>query len=105
LDGVSDGVLEDLAQRAIHGDLVQVPVTNLVARPKVVAAIETTGSVVNTFAPGIGSIVALALGGLYHGYHQLRNRKVNEALVQVVVELDAWWRTPCGAGGCIPARN
>jgi hypothetical protein len=40
--------------------------------------------VINTFAPGIGSIVALALGGLYHGYQQLRNRKVNEALVQGV---------------------
>ena len=39
---------------------------------------------VNTFAPGIGSIVALALGGLYHGYRQVRNRKVNEALIQGV---------------------
>jgi hypothetical protein len=39
---------------------------------------------VNTLAPGIGSIVALALGGLYHGYRQLRNRKVNEALIQGV---------------------
>ncbi len=36
------------------------------------------------FTPGIGSIVALALGGLYHGYRQVRNRKVNEALVQGV---------------------
>jgi hypothetical protein len=43
-----------------------------------------TRSVVNTFAPGIGSILALALGGLYHGYRQIRNRKVNEALVQEV---------------------
>ena len=41
------------------------------------AAIEATGSVVNTFMPGIGSILALALGGLYHGYRQVRNRKVN----------------------------
>jgi hypothetical protein len=40
--------------------------------------------VVNTFLPGIGSIVALVLGGLYHGYRQVRNRKVNEALVQGV---------------------
>jgi hypothetical protein len=39
---------------------------------------------VNTFAPGIGSILALALGGLYHGYRQIRNRKVNEALIQGV---------------------
>jgi hypothetical protein len=65
-------------------NLVQVPVTNLVAKPEAEAAISAAGSVVNTFAPGIGSIVALALGGLYHGYRQLRNRKVNEALVQGV---------------------
>jgi hypothetical protein len=65
-------------------NLVQVQVTNLVARPEAEAAISATGSVINTFVPGIGSIVALALGGLYHGYRQLRNRKVNEALVQGV---------------------
>ena len=63
---------------------VQVPVTNLVAKPEAEAVIQATGSVVNTFAPGIGSILALALGGLYHGYRQIRNRKVNEALVQGV---------------------
>src|SRR4051812_25496270 len=34
--------------------------------------------------PVFGSIVALALGGLYHGYRQVRNRKVNEALIQGV---------------------
>ena len=65
-------------------NLVQVPVTNLVAKPEALATIEATGSIVNTFAPGIGSILALALGGLYHGYRQVRNRKVNEALVQGV---------------------
>jgi len=65
-------------------NIVQVPVTNLVAKPEAEAAISAAGSVVNTLAPGIGSIVALALGGLYHGYRQLRNRKVNEALVQGV---------------------
>jgi hypothetical protein len=65
-------------------NLVQVPVTNLVAKPEVEAAIGATGSIVNTFAPGVGSIVALALGGLYHGYRRVRNRKVNEALVQGV---------------------
>ncbi len=42
------------------------------------------GAVLNTFAPGIGSILALALGGLYHGYRQVRNRRVNEALIQGV---------------------
>ncbi len=51
-------------------NLVQVPVTNLVARPEAVATIDATGSVINTFLPGIGSIVALALGGLYHGYRR-----------------------------------
>ena len=65
-------------------NLVQVPVTNLVARPEAVATIDATGSIINTFMPGVGSIVALALGGLYHGYRQLRNRKVNEALIQGV---------------------
>ena len=65
-------------------NFVQVPVTNLVAKPEAVAVIDGTGSIVNTFAPGIGSILALALGGLYHGYRQVRNRKVNEALVQGV---------------------
>ena len=39
---------------------------------------------VNAFLPGIGSIISLALGGLYHGYRQVRNRKVNEALIQGV---------------------
>jgi len=65
-------------------NLVQVPVTNLVAKAGALATIEATGSVVNTFLPGVGSIVALLLGGLYHGYRQVRNRKVNEALVQGV---------------------
>jgi len=65
-------------------NVVQVPMTSLVAKPEVETAIGAAGSVINTFAPGIGSIVALALGGLYHGYRQVRNRKVNEALVQGV---------------------
>jgi len=67
-----------------YTNVVQVPVTNLVAKPEALATIEATGSIVNTFAPGIGSILALALAGLYHGYRQVRNRKVNEALVQGV---------------------
>ena len=67
-----------------YTNVVQVPVTNLVAKPEVLATINATGSVLNTFMPGIGSILALALGGLYHGYQQVRNRKVNEALVQGV---------------------
>jgi hypothetical protein len=65
-------------------NVVQVPVTNLVAKPEMETAIGAAGSVINTFAPGIGSIVTFALGGLYHGYRQVRNRKVNEALVQGV---------------------
>jgi len=65
-------------------NLVSVPVTNLVAKPGAEATITAVGGVVNTFAPGIGSILALALGGLYHGYRQVRNRKVNEALIQGV---------------------
>ena len=31
-----------------------------------------------------GAFLALALGGLYHGYRQVRSRKVNEALIQGV---------------------
>ena len=65
-------------------NLVQVPLTNLVAKPAALATIEATGGIVNTFLPGIGSLIALLLGGLYHGYRQLRNRRVNEALVQGV---------------------
>ena len=65
-----------------YTNIVQVPITNLVARPEALAAMDAVGSVVNTFAPGIGSIVALAMAGLYHGYRQVRNRKVTEALVQ-----------------------
>ena len=67
-----------------YTNVVQVPVTNLVAKPEVEAAIGAIGSVTNTFAPGVGSILALALVGLYHGYQQVRNRKVNQALVQGV---------------------
>jgi len=65
-------------------NVVAMPVTNLVARPEAEAAISAAGSIVNTFFPGIGSIVALGLGGLYHGYRQVRNRKVNDALIQGV---------------------
>ncbi len=89
------GVLEPVATNMVAAvvtnvvpvfmtNVVQVPVTNLVARPEAEAAIQAAGGVINTFAPGIGSIVALALGGLYHGYRQVRNRKVNEALIQGV---------------------
>src|SRR5512137_1521561 len=67
-----------------YTNVVQVPVTNLVAKPEALATIEAVGTVTNTFLPGIGSILALALGGLYHGYRQVRNRKVNEALIQGV---------------------
>jgi hypothetical protein len=65
-------------------NLVPVPVTNLVTKPEAEATIQAAGSVVNTFLPGIGSILALVLGGAYHGYRQVRNRKVNEALIQGV---------------------
>jgi len=65
-------------------NVVQVPVTNLVAKPAAVATIDATGTLVNTFLPGVGSLIALVLGGLYHGYRQIRNKKVNEALVQGV---------------------
>jgi hypothetical protein len=65
-------------------NFAQVPVTNLVAKPEALAVIDAAGSITNLFVPGVGSILALALGGLYHGYRQVRNRKVNEALIQGV---------------------
>jgi hypothetical protein len=78
-------------------NLVRVPVTNLVDKPEAEAVISATRSIVNTFMPGIGSVVALALGGLYHGYRQVRNRKVNEALIQGVETARAvLTRTPQG---------
>src|SRR5262249_23523375 len=62
----------------------QLPVTNLVARQEALATISAAGSIVNTFLPGVGSIVALALGGVYHTYRQMRNRRGSEALIQGV---------------------
>jgi hypothetical protein len=70
--------------RVIETNFVSVPVTNLVAKPGAESMIQGAAMITNTLAPGLGSLVALALGGLYHGYRQVRNRKVNEALVQGV---------------------
>src|SRR5512139_18749 len=42
-------------------NVVQVPVTNLIAKPEAEATIGAVGGIVNTFAPGVGSILALAL--------------------------------------------
>ncbi len=55
-------------------NFVQVPVTNLVAKPEAEATIAAAGMIVNTYLPGLGSIIALALGGLYRGYRQVGNR-------------------------------
>ncbi|MBI1178328.1 hypothetical protein GC207_12905 [bacterium] len=65
-------------------NVVQVPVTNLVAKPAAESFIQGAATITNTFVPGLGGLIALALGGLYHGYRQVRNKKVNEALVQGV---------------------
>ena len=70
--------------RVFETNVVSVPITNLVAKPAAESMIQGAATIVNTFAPGLGSLVALAMGGLYHGYRQVRNRKVNEALVQGV---------------------
>src|SRR5690348_6685509 len=45
-----------------YTNLVRLAVTNLVDRPEAVATTEAAGGLLNTFAPGIGSIVALVLG-------------------------------------------
>jgi hypothetical protein len=47
--------------------VVVVPVTNLVARREAEAAIQAAGAAVNTLFSGIGSMLALELGGVYHG--------------------------------------
>lgn len=70
--------------RVFETNVVSVPVTNLVAKPGAESMIQGAAMITNTLAPGLGSLVALAMGGLYHGYRQVRNRKVNEALVQGV---------------------
>jgi hypothetical protein len=67
-----------------YTNYVEVPVTNLVSSSVAEASMSAVGSLVNLFAPGLGSLLALVAGGLYHGYCQLRNRRVNEALVQGV---------------------
>ena len=68
--------------------IVRVPevvaVTNLVDRPGVLAAIELLPKGVDTFVPGLGSLLGLALAGAYHMYQQARNKKVSAALVQGV---------------------
>lgn len=63
-------------------NLVAVPVTNLVARPEVETGIKATGTIVDTFAPGLGGLVGAALMGAYHIYQAGRNKKTNGALVQ-----------------------
>lgn len=35
------------------------------------------GSILNMILPGIGSIVTMGLGALYHGYAQVRNRNLH----------------------------
>ena len=62
--------------------MVQHLATNLAPMPQVDASIQAAGSLLDLMLPGIGSLLALVLGGAYHGYQQLRNRKVNAALVQ-----------------------
>lgn len=87
-DGLRETVwIDELATnnvRTFETNTVPVAVTNLVARPSAEAVIEGVGAATNLYAPGLGSVLALVLGGLYHGYRQLRNRRVNEALVQGV---------------------
>jgi len=87
IEPVATNVVEVLRTKEVvelATNQVTQPTTNLTASPAALATIEATGSVVNAFLPGFGSMVALVLGGLYHGYRQLRNRRVNEALVQGV---------------------
>ena len=61
-----------------------VVVTNLVERPGVALVAETLPKAVDGLVPGLGSLLALVLGGLYHGYRQVRNRQLTAVLVQGV---------------------
>ena len=73
-----------LHRHSVERTSAQSLLANLVTKLEADATSEAVDSVVNTFLPGIGSILALVLGGAYHGYRQVRNRKVNEALIQGV---------------------
>ena len=61
-----------------------IAVTNLVDRPGVLASIECLPNAVDSAVPGLGSLLALVLGGAYHMYRQMRNKQVTAALVQGV---------------------
>jgi len=65
-------------------NIVAVTYTNWLERPAIVAGIGAAGTVVDTFVPEVGTLISLALAGLYGAWARLRNRKVNEALVQGV---------------------
>ena len=65
-------------------NIVAVTYTNWLERPAIVAGIGAAGTVVDTFVPGVGTLISLALAGLYGAWARLKNRKVNEALVQGV---------------------
>ena len=61
-------------------NIVAVTYTNSLEGPAIGAA----GTVVDTFVPGVGTLISLAVAGLYGAWARLKNRKVNEALVQGV---------------------
>jgi hypothetical protein len=65
-------------------NIATVTVTNLVDSPAAETTVTAVGGVVNTFLPGVGSLVALLAGGAYHIYRQARNKQVNAALAQGV---------------------
>ncbi len=81
-EAVTNSVVLEVEVPVVSVGAGGVTVTNLVALPAVDAGIRAAGSVVDLLLPGIGSLAALALGGVYHTYCQARNKKVSAALVQ-----------------------
>ena len=59
-------------------------VTNWVVAPQVSAIADTTGAVVNAFAPGVGTAISLGFGAittLWAGWLNRRNKRISESLV------------------------
>lgn len=53
-------------------------------KPETQEAVSAVGTVVNSFVPGLGGLIGIALTGAAGIYARLRSRKANEALVQGV---------------------
>jgi len=57
--------LLELLQNERVTNIVAVKYTDWAERPGIVAGIGAAGTVVDTFVPGVGTLISLALAGLY----------------------------------------